>query len=163
MPGLRQREAADRGLHSAWGGRGPGNILFSCCPAPAGVPPPGWGPQAETVGGPPPQPPPAPHWAVLDLPTCSAAPSRAGSAFPKGGWTQAESSGGHVSAEGVAAPPGGCQSGERGEQAEDPATPFLAQISNHIHLLKGASLRDSSQPRCPLTGSSLWFGPFRAG
>lgn len=78
-------------------------------------------------------------------------------------WTQAASSGGHVSAEGAVAPPGGCQSEEPGEQAEDPAKHFLAQIPIHVHLLKGASLRDSSQPRCPSTGSSLRFGLFRAG
>lgn len=162
MPGLRQREAQTEASTPPGEAGAPATSCSAAAQLLQGCPP-GWGPQAETVGGPPPQPPPAPHWAVLDLPTCSAAPSRAGSAFPKGGWTQAESSGGHVSAEGVAALPGGCQSGERGEQAEDPATPFLAQISNHIHLLKGASLRDSSQPRCPLTGSSLWFGPFRAG
>ena len=68
-----------------------------------------------------------------------------------------------MSAEGAVAPPGGCQSEKPGEQAEDPAKHFLAQISIHGHLLQGAALRASAQPRCPLTGSSLRFGPFRAG
>ena len=77
-------------------------------------------------------------------------------------WTQAASSGGHMSAEGAVAPPGGCQSEKPGEQAEDPAKHFLAQISIHGHLLQGAALRASAQPRCPLTGSSLRFGRRKA-
>ena len=163
MPGLRQREAADRGLHSAWGGRGPGNILLSCCPAPAGVPPLDGGPRLRQWAGPCPSPLQLRTGRSLTSPPAQLPPEGLDRLFRRGAGPR-PSPHGDTCRQRVRRPHQAAVSqGSRGEQAENPATPFLAQISNHIHLLKGASLRDSSQPRCPLTGSSLRFGPFRAG